>query len=302
MNEPKNLAASIHQRLLNQARETGRPLNELLQYYAIERFLYRLSKSTYKGDFVLKGALMLNVWGLEGSRSTRDIDLLGHTSNAIGQIVKSMRKICLQAVELDGLEFDPKSVQGERIKEDADYEGVKVTFTGALGKAKVHMQIDIGFADVVNPAPILTAYPSLLQMPAPRLRVYPIETVVSEKFQAMVVLGEVNSRMKDFYDLWLLAINFEFDGHRLQKAIQKTFENRETAFPDGIPIALTPEFAKNKEAPWQIFLKRSHLEKDVPSLAEAMIVIRSFLVPVLGACYSNKRWESIWSLKNKWEK
>lgn len=301
MNEPKNLAASIHQRLLNQAHETGRPFNELLQYYAIERFLYRLSKSAYRGDFVLKGALMLNVWGLEGSRSTRDIDLLGHTSNAVEQIVKSMREICLQMVEQDGLEFDPKNVQGARIKEDADYEGVRVTFTGALGKARVHMQIDIGFADVVNPAPVLTTYPSLLQMPAPRLRVYPMETVVSEKLQAMVALGEVNSRMKDFYDLWLLASNFEFDGYRLQKAVQKTFENRETAFPDGIPVALAPKFAKDKEASWQAFLKRSNLGKDAPSLVEAMDVIRSFLAPVLGACYAKKRWESVWSLKNKWK-
>lgn len=217
--ETKNLAASVHQKLLNKAKETNRPFNELLQYYAIERFLYRLSRSPFADRYVLKGALMFNAWGMPGFRPTQDIDLLGHTSNVMDQIVEAFRQICDAEVEEDGLVFDIKSVQGERIKEDADYEGVRVRFVGLLGQARVHMQIDIGFGDVVAPAPVAINYPVILNFPAPTLHGYPRETMIAEKFQAMVALGETNSRLKDFYDICTLAMKFDFDGKILQKAI-----------------------------------------------------------------------------------
>jgi predicted nucleotidyltransferase component of viral defense system len=177
----------------------------VLQYYVIERFLYRLSQSRYRHKFLLKGALIFLAWGMTQYRPTRDIDLLGYTSNDIGKLVGIIQEICSLPVPEDGLIFEPQSVQGERITEDADYEGVRVRFQAHVGSSRLHLQIDVGFADVVSPEPQSLNYPTLLSMPAPELRGYPPESVVAEKLQAMVFLGTINSRMKDFYDLWMLA-------------------------------------------------------------------------------------------------
>ena len=231
-NATTGLPASIHQRLLNKAQKSGRPFNELLQYYGIERFLYRLSLSDYADQFILKGALMFNVWGMEGFRPTRDIDLLGHTSNAIDTIKDIFQSICRIRGEADGLEFDANSVRCERIKEDADYEGIRVTLAGALGKIRIHIQIDIGFADIVTPPPMKMDYPTILDHSSPRLYGYSRESVIAEKFQAMTALGNANSRLKDFYDVWMLVTNFTFDGRTLKAAIEKTFQNRSTELPD----------------------------------------------------------------------
>ena len=197
----ENVAASVRARLANQARAGGRPFQEILQYYGLERFLYRLSKSEYRERFILKGALMLRVWDAPMTRPTRDIDFLGYTENSIDSLENMIRAICALEVEDDGLDFDPQGVKGERIKEDADYSGVRIKFSGLLEWAKIPMQLDIAFDDVVYPTIDESAYPSLLSYPAPILRMYPRETVVAEKFQAMVYLGTINSRMKDFYDI-----------------------------------------------------------------------------------------------------
>ena len=208
----KNLPASVRQRLTNKARETDRPFQEVLQYFAMERFLYRLSRSRHADRFVLKGALMFTAWGAPASRPTKDIDLLARTDNAVEAVTAVMAEVCGQTVDADGLEFDVGSVAGEAIKEDADYPGVRVTFLVTLQNARVSMQIDVGFGDVVTPAATMTDYPVLLDFAAPHLLGYPRETVVAEKFEAMTKLGLLNSRMKDFYDLWLLARQFDFDG------------------------------------------------------------------------------------------
>jgi predicted nucleotidyltransferase component of viral defense system len=155
MSEVKNLPASIRQRLLNKAHGTNRPYNEILQYYAIERFLYRISRSSYSDKFILKGALMFLAWGAAVYRPTRDIDFLGFTTNELDAVTRIIQDICVQEVEPDGLTFDRYTVQSERIKEDADYEGVRANLAGYLSKAKIPLQIDIGFADVVSPAPIM---------------------------------------------------------------------------------------------------------------------------------------------------
>jgi len=189
MSEVKNLPASIRQRLLNKAHDTNRPFNELLQYYAIERFLYRISRSSYSDKFILKGALMFLAWGASVYRPTRDIDLLGFTTNELDAVARIIQEVCVQEVEPDGLTFDRYTVQSERIKEDADYEGVRVNLVGYLSKVKIPLQIDIGFADVVSPAPVMLKYPTILRMPAPHLRGYPPESVVSEKLQALVLFG-----------------------------------------------------------------------------------------------------------------
>lgn len=261
MSEPgiKNFPASIHDRLLNQARLLGKPFNELLQYYAIERFLYRLSRSRHASKFILKGALLFRIWGLSSSRSTRDIDLLGFTSNEVGNLVAIIQEICKQEVEQDGIFFDAETVTGERINEDAEYEGVRLRLSGLLGKARIHLQIDIGFSDIVTPVPGFRTYPVILSMSAPELQSYPPETVIAEKLQAMVFLGTVNSRMKDFYDLWFLASRFEFKGEVLQEAISATFEHRNIDIPSREPVAFSEQFAREKQSQWSAFLATSSI-------------------------------------------
>jgi len=292
----KNVGASVRQRLLNKARETGRPFSELLQYFAMERFLYRLSKSEYADKFVLKGALMLTAWNAPLLRPTMDIDLLGRTGNDIGAIAAIVRQICAGHVEPDdGIVFDPATVQGERIAEAAEYEGIRVRFRATLDGARVQMQLDIGFGDVVVPAAVATDYPTILDLPAPHLLAYSKETAVAEKFEAMVKLGELNSRMKDFFDVWLLSRSFDFDGPRLSEAIAKTFERRGTVLPIGEPVALTAEFSGNaqKQAQWAGFIRRMKL-RDVPALAEIVDRLRTFLMPPIRAASTGEDFRLHW--------
>jgi hypothetical protein len=215
----KDVAASIRQRLLNNAQTTGRPFQEVLQYFAMERFLYRLAQSSHADKFVLKGALMFTAWGAPFSRPTKDIDLLARLGNNVDAILAVVRDICRLPVEPDGLAFDAESLQGKIIKEDADYEGIRVTFLARLQNATVHMQLDLGFGDVLTPAAALAEYPTLLDLPPPKLWGYSRETLVAEKFEAMVKLGQLNSRMKDFFDIWLLSRQFNFDGGMLARPL-----------------------------------------------------------------------------------
>ena len=198
---PANLPASVHQLLLNKARHTHRPFNELLQYYAMERFLYRLSKSPYAARFILKGALMFTAWKLESYRPTMGIDLLGRTANQVESVVAITKEVCAQTVAPDGMVFNPATVKGARIIEDANYPGVRIRFQANLGAARVTLQLDIGFGDVIVPAPHLIEYPTLLDFEAPRLRGYSKESMVAEKFESLVKRGILNSRMKDFFDI-----------------------------------------------------------------------------------------------------
>jgi predicted nucleotidyltransferase component of viral defense system len=303
LNKPeiKDFPASIHARLLNQARASGRPFNELLQYYAIERFLYRLAQSQFADQFVLKGALLFRVWGLPAFRPTRDIDLLGHTGNKVENLVRIVKEVCGQEVQEDGFLFDPNTVAGERIKEDADYEGVRVRLVGLLRKARVHLQIDIGFADVVSPAPVVKTYPVILAMPAPELRSYPPETVIAEKLQAMIYLGVVNSRMKDYYDLWVLANRFKFDGDVLQKAIHGTFEHRNTIIPAGEPAALSVKFAQDKQSQWEAFLKTSTI-KDAPDQLEIVLsFLQEFALPIFQSTHAVQKFTKKWKKGGPWK-
>lgn len=254
----KNVAASVHQRLLNIGRDTGKPFDQVLQYFAMERLLYRLSSSAHKDSFVLKGALLFRVWDLPDSRATRDIDFLAFFDNSPENLVAVFRDVCTIEGD-DGLAFDPDSVDAKTIKEDADYEGVRVRFRGLLGKARITMQIDIGFGDKVHPGVVRADYPVILDLPAPALRMYPPETVVAEKVEAMVHLGSLNSRMKDFYDVWRLSRQFEFDDSVLSEAIKQTFDNRGTEL---IPFGeLKAELLENEtlEKLWSAFLAKTGL-------------------------------------------
>jgi hypothetical protein len=299
--ETKNIAASVHQRLLNKAKVAGRPFNEVLQYFAMERFIYRLSKSPNAEKFILKGALMFTAWEASVSRPTKDIDLLGRTDNNIDVITAAMKKACTQQVEPDGMAFHAESVTARTITEDADYEGIRVYIQGNLGKARVSLQIDIGFGDVVVPKAYKIVYPTILDFPPPKLNGYTMESTIGEKFQAMVKLGSLNSRMKDFYDLWLLSRQFDFDGQVLATAIRKTFENRKTDIPSR-PTALQNSFAKDslKETQWRAFIRKAKLENAPGSFAEAVSGITAFLEPVISALVAQDDFHKNWKAPGPW--
>jgi predicted nucleotidyltransferase component of viral defense system len=292
----------VRQRLQNNARQTSRPFQEVLQYYAMERFLYRLSQSTHAGRFVLKGALMLTAWKAPASRPTRDIDLLARMENTVNAVLPVVRDVCGQAVQADGLVFDVEGMAGAVIKEDADYAGVRVTFQAYLQNARVPMQIDVGFGDVIVPDAAVMAYPTILDYPAPTLRTYSRETTIAEKFEAMVKLGQLNSRMKDFYDIWLLARQFDFDGATLATAISRTFANRRTALTEN-PVALTTAFADDpaKAAQWRGFLRKSRLDHAPAKLKEVTEAIRTFLVPVTAAQRQGQAFEQQWNAPGPWQ-
>jgi len=274
----KDLPASVHQRLLNVARETGRPFNEVLQYFAMERLLYRLSCSPHVGSFVLKGALLFRVWDVPDSRATRDIDFLAFLDNSPESIASIFREVCAMDDD-DGLLFDPDSVAARKIKEDADYEGLRVRFRGLLGKARITMQIDIGFGDKVHPDVVQAKYPVILNLPAPSLRMYPPETVVAEKAEAMVHLGNLNSRMKDFYDIWWLSRQFKFDSAVLSEAIRQTFENRGTELMPFNELQANLLENKTLERQWSAFLAKSGVPGP-ESFQEVLDQIATFLGPL----------------------
>lgn len=300
----KNVPASIHQRLLNIAKETGRPFNEVVQYYALERWLYRLAQSKYSDRFVLKGALMLLVWKTPITRPTRDIDLLGRISSDPEVIRKVVSAICEVSVKDDGMIFDSSTVTSERIAEDADYEGVRARFKAFLGKTILPMQIDIAFSDVVTPEPVIIDYPTMLEQPAPQLTAYNRETAVAEKFQAMVNLGTLNSRMKDFFDIILLSREHDFSGARLAQAIEQTFSKRDTNI-DSNPICFAHKFAQEptKKAQWNAFLRRSLLNgTDIPAEFIAVVErVRVFLQPVAAALAKKQAFELEWKAGGPWE-
>jgi predicted nucleotidyltransferase component of viral defense system len=278
----KNMGASVRQRLLNHAKANGKPFAEVLQYYAMERFLYRLSVSPHTDKFLLKGALLLTAWRAPISRPTMDIDLLGRTDNAIDAIVELMREVARFDVQDDGISFDPASFSGAAIREDADYAGVRTVFTGTVDTARVHMQIDIGFGDVVTPGPEQLTYPTLLDFPAPVLSGYSRETVMAEKLQALVQLRMLNTRMKDYFDLWLLSRQPELNRNTLRTAIERTFKNRNMEV-DKAPIGLSIEFGNDpaKQVQWTAFLKRSALTDAPNDLADVVKELRAFLKGIL---------------------
>ena len=298
---PVNLAASVHQLLLNQARAAGRPFNELLQYFAMERFLYRLSKSPRGGSFVLKGGLLLALWRVSVTRATKDIDLLGHVPNDVDGVVVLMRDACSQAVEPDGVEFDPASVVGERIAEEAEYEGVRVRFRGRLGNARLTLQVDVGFGDAVVPGPVEAEYPTILDLPPPLVRAYTRESVVAEKFHTMVRRGLLNSRLRDYFDVWALSRQFDFEGPLLVRAVTETFARRQFEVPAASP-SLTDEFAAEpaRKAQWRGFLRRSRLEGVPQDLREVVREVSIFLGPVAEALHEGVEFPRRWRAPGPW--
>jgi hypothetical protein len=300
---PTNLAASVHQRLLNLARASNRPLNELLQYFAIERFLYRFSLSPYAEQFVLKGAQMLRAWEAPLARPTMDVDMLAsQTANTVENLERIVRECCEVEVA-DGVRFDAASARGEAISKGAEYQGVRVRVRGALGKIRLNVQVDFGFSDVVVPGPVPTELPQLLDLGAPRLLGYTPESAVAEKFQAMVALDLANTRIKDFYDIWSLSRVREFDGRVLAAAILATFERRATPLPEGAPPALTDAFSEDpaKQRLWQAFLRKGWLDAGGKGLPVVVDEIQDFLLPPAVALNAGREFRGVWRDGRWWE-
>jgi len=296
-----NTAASVHARLLDQARAGSRSFNDLLQLYAMERFLHRLSRTRHADRFVLKGALLMRAWDTSLYRTTRDIDLLARSPNEVAVIEGVVRDACAAAVDPDGLVFDAKSVRGETIVEDADDPGVRVIFGGTLGNARLDMQIDVGFGDTITPAPQELDFPTLLPMAGTRMLAYPPDTVVAEKFQVMLFRAEANSRLKDFHDVWWISRHFAFDGDHLASAIRATCERRGTEIP-AEPAVLTAEFGSiaDKRTQWRAFRKRFGTT-NCPEEFEAVVrALRAFLAPVIAVARSGSATRLRWDPARGW--
>jgi predicted nucleotidyltransferase component of viral defense system len=299
----KNTAASIRARLLALAQNKGEDYQRVLGRYAIERFLYRLGLSPYRDKFALKGATLFTLWTGQTHRPTKDLDLLGRGSSTIAEVEQTIRAICETHAE-DGIVYRRDSVEGAKIKEDDEYDGVRIKLDAELAGARIPMQIDIGFGDAIYPEPELASFPVLLPMEAPLIRAYPRESAIAEKFHAMVVLDIRNSRMKDFYDVWLMANTWTFDMASLRYAILASFERRGSPIPETIPFALTEAFLNDpqKNLQWNAFVSRLNPGDKAPSLEEVGAVLRSFLLPCVSGESLTQAKTRLWAPTLNWSK
>ena len=290
-NKTVNIPASVHAKLKNKADEAKQPFQEILQYYGMERFLYRLSRSRYSNDFVLKGGLMIYGLGIPMRRPTRDIDFLGNMDETMENISSIIRDVLSSSVPDDGIKFDIDTLRILETQIDANRNGLRVTFTGFLGNARIPMQIDVGYSDELATTALDIDYPVLLvNMEAPRLRGYPPEAIVSEKLHAIVHFAELNSRWKDYYDIWLISNTFEFESHKLEEAIQITFNTRATKIPSVIPPGLTDDFSSVNQENWKSFLYKNRFQhNDIEEFKSITSKIWHFLEYPLHEIKSNKQ-------------
>lgn len=281
MEKPKkNLEESIYSRLKNVARQRKRPVQEVLKYYAMERFLYRLSISSHQSSFYLKGGLMLMVWDPMSHRATVDIDLLAKTSNSIANLQKIINEVCNVEAVPDGVKFAADSLKLAEAQLEAEYRGISAAFSAQLFTAKLPMRIDFGFSDTILPHPAKVKYPTLLDFPAPELKGYTPQTSIAEKFESIIRLGFANTRMKDFYDIWLLIQQFDFDRKELQEIIHQVMKNRGTTLEDS-PSAFLESFYGNsiKKDKWNAFLK--DISHEPISLQKVVFDLTSFFAQIL---------------------
>jgi hypothetical protein len=301
---PTNLAASVADRLLQRTRITGEDHQLLLTRYGLERLMYRLSLSEAADQFVVKGALVFLVWRDDPFRMTRDLDLMATRQPSADQLLRLFRSLCLLKVVEDGVEYDEGSVAVTEIREDQQYGGFRVTMRGRLAKIRLPIQVDIGFGDAMTPEAKPGWFPVLLDFPAPMLRLYSKETVVAEKAEAMVQLGLVNSRMKDYYDLWILLREFEFNGELLKTAIHATFVRRKTPLPFDAPAGLTEEYSENgqKQSQWDSFLRRTHAKNPLSIDFKTLVKeVRGFLLPPMLCAGESKPFNNKWPKGGPWQ-
>jgi hypothetical protein len=299
---PTNLAASVRQRLKNIADTSGRPFAEVLQWYAIERFLARFVMTPHRDTFLLKGATLLRAWEADPARPTRDIDLGAGKILSVEEATTIVTDCLTVDIEPDGLEFDLDSVSGEPIRIAQEYPGVRIRCRGVLGTARFTVQIDIGFGDAVVPEPVEIEYPALLGDSPPRIRGYRLETVVAEKLESIVSLGVRTSRTKDYFDLWWLLKNRSFEGSEILHAISTTFERRQTQGYSGVPAGLSEDVAESdeKRRQWDGFVRRMRIDEQPISFSGAVSVIREFAVPVLEAIDRGNSLDKRWTAGKGW--
>jgi predicted nucleotidyltransferase component of viral defense system len=294
----KNPAASVHARLAQRRAKTGEDFNVLLVRFSLERLLYRLSRSTYREQFVLKGAMLFALWEPTLHRVTRDLDLLGFGNPSRGRLTEIFRELSRMKVEADGVDFDANSITTAEIRAQDEYAGIRVRLKAHIGNAVVPLQVDVGSGDALSVTPEEITFPVLLGMDAPKLRAYSRETVIAEKLQALVEWGMLNTRFKDYFDLHFLAHKFNFDGAALSTSIATTFERRGTPFPDGLPVGLTPTFAQDpaKIRGWEAFWRKTVSKAAVPGLEAIVQQLVEFLEPPLAAAAKGmslrKNWKS----------
>jgi predicted nucleotidyltransferase component of viral defense system len=300
--KPVNIVASVHQRLLNLAQKRQENFQDILRQYALERLLYRVSRLDQSRQFILKGALLFSLWDETPHRATRDLDFLGSGESDVARFEPFFRDLCQLEVEADGITLIPESLVVMQVREDEEYEGVRVKVLAKLGNARIPIQIDIGFGDVVTPAALEVEFPTLLDLPKPLLRAYPRETVIAEKFCIMVQLEMANTRLKDYYDLWVLAQNFSFEGQLLCQAMQATFARRNIVLPAAVPVALTSAFSDNllKRSQWASFLKKGRLAEESLSLADVIPVLQDFLLPPAAALVAVAPFAQFWPAGGPW--
>jgi predicted nucleotidyltransferase component of viral defense system len=298
-----NVGHSVFQRLRNLAKANNEDFNFILSRYAMERFLYRLSISSHATRFILKGSSLFLVWEGKSYRVTRDADLLGFGSPDLTELQDVFASVSEAVVEDDGMEFLPKSLKVVEIREGNEYDGVRVTLVGLLNNAKIPIQIDIGFGDAVTPAPDEIEYPTLLDGRPPKLKAYPRYTVVAEKMEAMVKLGLANSRMKDFYDVWLLSRLYSFDGQILAQALKNTFDRRSTSLPVTVPTALSPAFSEDSQklVQWTAFARKAKSKIEVLEFSEVIEEITAFVMPVLESLQMEAAFEQRWTPGDGWQ-
>jgi len=286
--EMKNIGASVRARLLQLSKANGQNFDLVLTRFALERLLFRLGQSPHAEHFVLKGAMLMMTWFDDPHRSTRDLDLLGFGDSSPEPMLSTFREIMAHNAD-DGVEFDVENLRVERNREELQYGGLRLKTTASISGARISLTIDIGFGDALEPDAEELSYPSLLDFPAPRLRGYARETVIAEKFQAMVALGRINTRMKDFYDIWILSRSFTFDDDRLAQAIAATFERRKTMIPQDLPDAFTPTFAadEEKQRQWRAFVR--DVLHDPGDLIKVTGDLAEFLMPYAAAARLNHR-------------
>lgn len=300
--EKRNLAASVAARLLNRSKQAGVDYETLLTSFCLERLLYRLGLSSVRDRFVLKGAMLLRLWSDQPYRATKDLDLLRGGDGAFEAIRADIETICSTEVEPDAVVFEPRSIRIEAIRAEDEYAGTRATLRARCGTARLTLQIDMGLGDSVWPAPQPCTYPRLLEFSPPTILAYPPEAVVAEKLEAIVVLGDRNSRIKDFFDLHHLASRFEFDRATLTEAIRRTFDRRRTPIPAEEPIGLTPDYWENPSRPAQIiaFARRAGLTVSEQPGAELLAVVGPFLLPVLDDLRCGAARSGAWPAGGPW--
>lgn len=300
---PKDVAASVHQRLLNLAHQEQEDFIDLLRRYALERLMYRVSQTKQGNQLILKGAMVFCLWQEKLHRVTRDLDFLGSGNSDAEYFREFFRDLCRLEVEDDGIRLVEESVVVRQMREDEEYQGVRVQLVSRLGAARVPLTVDFGFGDIVTPPAAEVEFPALLSFPRPRVRAYPRETVVAEKFCIMVQLGMANTRLKDYYDLLVLSQNFSFEGHLLCQAMQATFARRSIVLPAEIPVALTSAFSEYplKQSQWTSFLKKGRLVKESLSLADVVPVLSDFLLPPAAALVAAAPFGQLWPAGGPWQ-